>query len=171
MTIEVIGRKVNLKDSFKERVDKKLAKFSRLFHEDASATVTVTVEKDRQTVEVMIRADGMLFRAERTAKAMEEALDLVVDVLFNQIVRNKDRLERKMKVSFPEFNEEEILPAEEIDIVRRKSFSVKPMSVEEAILQMNMLGHQFFLYRDAVDNEINLVYVRRDGKYGVIVPE
>ena len=113
----------------------------------------------------------MLFRAERTAKAMEEALDLVVDVLFNQIVRNKDRLERKMKVSFPEFNEEELLPAEEIDIVRRKSFSVKPMSVEEAILQMNMLGHQFFLYRDAVDNEINLVYVRRDGKYGVIVPE
>ena len=96
MNIEVIGRKVNLKDSFKERVDKKLAKFSRLFHEDASATVTVTVEKDRQTVEVMIRADGVLFRAERTAKAMEEALDLVVDVLFNQIVRNKDRLERKM---------------------------------------------------------------------------
>ena len=172
MKIEIVGRKVTVKDSFKERVEKILKKFSKLFDDSATATVIVTVEKGRQTVEITIRQASAIFRAERTAEQMETALDLVTDVLFKQIVRNKDRLQDRMKMSFATFQESEAAePQDEFDIVRRKQFSLKPMSVEEAILQMNLIGHQFFLFRNAVDNEVNLVYARRDGKYGVIEPD
>ncbi len=140
MNIKIVGRKVNLRENFKELVQRKLSKFDRIFDEDADATVTVTLEKNRQTVEIMIKQRGMLYRAEATAPEMNEALDDVVAALGNQIAK-------------------------------RKTFYVKVMTVEEAILQMEMLGHTFFMYRDGDTGEIDVVYKRRDGKYGVLEPE
>lgn len=178
MNITIIGRKVNLKDNFRELTQRKLEKFDRIFDTDADAIVTVTVEKNRQTVEIMIKQRGMLYRAEATAPEMNEAIDDVISALGNQIRRNKKRLERAKKVqqfeltaAYDEVPEEPDETEEEFEIARRKSFFVKVMTVEEAILQMNMLGHTFFMFRDDASGEINVVYRRRDGKYGVLEPE
>lgn len=100
MKIAITSRKVNLRDNFKERVEKKLSKFNRIFDEDAQANVTVTLEKNRQTVEVTIRQNGMVYRAEQTAEEMNDALDAVIDVLGRQIRKNKCRLEKKCALLF-----------------------------------------------------------------------
>ena len=173
MNIKIVGRKVNLRENFKELVQRKLSKFDRIFDEDADATVTVTLEKNRQTVEIMIKQRGMLYRAEATAPEMNEALD-VVAALGNQIRRNKKRLERAQKmqpVELPDTYYDTPDEEDEPEIAKRKTFYVKVMTVEEAILQMEMLGHTFFMYRDGDTGEIDVVYKRRDGKYGVLEPE
>ncbi len=178
MKYNIIGRKVNLRDNFKERVYKKLGKFDKIFSDDAEAVVTVTVEKNRQTVEVMIRDNGMVYRAESTALEMNDALDSVVDILGGQIRKNKTKLSKKMKPdSFAQYFAEEedsgedMLEEEDYVVVKTKTFSVKPLSVEEAILQMNMIGHEFFMFRNAGSNEINVVYKRKNGTYGLLEPE
>ena len=174
MNIKIVGRKVNLRENFKELVQRKLSKFDRIFDEDADATVTVTLEKNRQTVEIMIKQRGMLYRAEATAPEMNEALDDVVAALGNQIRRNKKRLERAQKmqpVELPDTYYDMPDEEDEPEIAKRKTFYVKVMTVEEAILQMEMLGHTFFMYRDGDTGEIAVVYKRRDGKYGVLEPE
>ncbi len=178
MKYNIIGRKVNLKDNFKERVYKKLGKFEKIYSDDAEATVTVTVEKNRQTVEVTIRDNGMMYRAESTALEMNDALDAVVDILGGQIRKNKTKLSKKMKPDSFEayFADEDVDSDDELDdedyaVVKTKTFSVKPLSVEEAILQMNLIGHEFFMFRNANSNEINVVYKRKNGTYGLLEPE
>ena len=172
MNITVIGRKVNLRENFKELVQRKLQKFDRIFDADAEATVTVTLERNRQTVEITVKQRGMIYRAESSALEMNDALDDVVAALGRQIRKNKTRLERAKKVKEFELQDEYYdEPDEEIEIVKRKTFFVKTMNVEEAILQMNLLGHAFFMFRDEASGEINVVYKRNDGKYGVLEPE
>ena len=177
MKIAITSRKVNLRDNLKERVEKKLSKFNRIFDEDAQANVTVTLEKNRQTVEVTIRQNGMVYRAEQTAEEMNDALDAVVDVLGRQIRKNKCRLEKKMRAAVlddflaQEELDEDDMEEKEYEVVRSKRFPVKPLDVEEAILQMNMVGHQFYMYRNAETGEINVVYKRKDGTYGLLEPE
>ncbi len=173
MKITVVGRKVNLRDNFKGLVEKKLSKFDRIFDEDAEATVTVTVERNRQTVEITIKQRGLIYRAEETAPEMNDALDGVVAALGRQIRRNKTRLEKSKKVQ-PNFDLADTYfeePDEEINVVKTKSFFVEVMTPEEAILQMNLLNHQFFLFREDEDGEINVVYRRRDGNYGLLKPQ
>ena len=172
MNITVIGRKVNLRENFKELVQRKLQKFDRIFDADAEATVTVTLERNRQTVEITVKQRGMIYRAESSSLEMNDALDDVVAALGRQIRKNKTRLERAKKVKEFELQDEYYdEPDEEIEIVKRKTFFVKTMTVEEAILQMNLLGHAFFMFRDEASGEINVVYKRNDGKYGVLEPE
>lgn len=179
MKYNIIGRKVNLKDNFKERVYKKLGKFEKIYSENAEATVTVTVEKNRQTVEVTIRDEGMMYRAESTALEMNDALDAVIDILGGQIRKNKAKLSKKMKAdSFEQYfaedegsDDEEVMVDDDYAVVRTKSFSVKPLSVEEAILQMNLIGHEFFMFRNSITNEINVVYKRKGGTYGLLEPK
>lgn len=178
MKITITGRKVNLRDSFKEKVEKKLSKFERFFGEDADANVTVTLEKNRQTVEITVRSRGYIYRAEQTSLEMEEALDKAVERLSGQIRKNKTRLDKRLKadpaaaVYAPlEENEPEVAEETEFQIVRSKKFAVKPMDIDEAILQMNMLGHEFFMFRNIDTNEINVVYKRVDGNYGLLEPE
>lgn len=173
MKITVIGRKVNLRNNFKDLVERKLQKFDRIFDPDAEATVTVTMEKNRQTVEITVEQRGMIYRAEDTALEMNEALDHVMAALGRQIRKNKTRLERMKKMApDAEFAEEYYdLPDEEPEIVREKRFFVEIMTPEEAILQMELLGHEFFLFRDDESGEVNVVYRRKDGSYGLLIPE
>ena len=179
MRYNIIGRKVNLRDNFKERVYKKLGKFEKIYSEDAEAVVTVTVEKNRQTVEVTIRDNGMTYRAESTALEMNDALDQVVDILGGQIRKNKTKLSKKMRSdSFEQYFAEEEVSDDEIvlgnddyTVVKTKSFSVKPLSVEEAILQMNLIGHEFFMFLNSNTNAINVVYKRKGGTYGLLEPK
>ncbi len=171
MNITITARKTTVKDSFKEKVEKKLSKFDRFF-DDAKASVTVTNEKNRETVEVTIRSKSLIFRAEKTTEDRSESLDCVVDLLFKQIVKNKSKLEDKMKSSA--FDGLEACDSdnseEAYNIVKHKKFPVSPMSVEEAVLQMNMLGHQFFMFESSETGEINVVYHRNNGDYGLLEP-
>lgn len=169
MDITIIGRKVTLKNTFKERAEKKLEKLERYFEEDAQAFVTVSVEKERQTVEVTVKSKGMIYRAEETSKDMLASFDEAVSALVRQINKNKTRLEKHLKEgAFEGAAEVEMEPA--YGEVRHKRFSVKPMNLEEAILQMNLLGHEFFTFLDDESDSISVVYKRRGGGYGVLEP-
>lgn len=176
MKVTIIGRKVTLRNNFKELVAKKLSRFDRIFDEDTEAKTVVTVEKNRQTVEITIRSREMIYRAEASADEMNAALDEVVDSLGSQIRRNKKRLEQKLRVSAFDASEEPSAAEKETGeesyrVVRTKHFAVKPMSVEEAILQMELLEHQFFLFRNEETTEINVVYRRKDGGFGLLEPD
>lgn len=172
MNINITARNTGIKDSFRARVEKKLSKFDKFFGGDAHSQVTVIHSGDHETVEITIKAEGLVFRAERTADEREEALEAAIDSLFRQIVKNKNKLEKRMKsASFtPEFVEEMYEP-DEYKVVKTKRFPLKPMDVDEAILQMNMLEHEFFVFRNAGTGEVNVVYKRRDGNYALIEPE
>lgn len=172
MRVNITARNTGIKDSFRARAEKKLAKFDKFFGGNAQAQVTVIHSGDHETVEVTIKSEGLFFRAERTADEREDALEAVIDSLFRQIVKNKSKLEKRMKsASFtPEFVEEMDEP-EEYRVVKTKRFPVKPMEVDEAILQMNMLDHTFFVFRSAESGQINVVYKRHDGNYALIEPE
>lgn len=172
MKITVSGRKVKLRNNFKELVERKLQKFDRIFDSDAEADVTVTLEKNRQTVEITVKQRGMIYRAEETAAEMNEALDHVVASLGRQIRKNKTRLEKLQKMNPAELVDDYYeMPDEEPEILREKHFFVEVMTPEEAVLQMELLGHQFFLFRDDESGEVNVVYRRKDGSYGLLVPE
>lgn len=176
MNITINGRKVNLKDNFKERVEKKLSKFDKIFGDSANANVTVTLEKNRQTVEVTIRHNGVVYRAENTCDEMNEALDNVIDIIAGQIRKNKSKLEKRFRSnSISEYLMDESPveehSASEYKVVKSKQFPVKPLDIEEAILQMNLIGHQFFMFRNFDTNEVNVVYRRKNGTYGLLEPE
>lgn len=171
MNINITARNTSIKDSFRARVEKKLSKFDKFFGDGAQAQVTVIHSGDHETVEVTIKAEGLFFRAERTSDEREEALEAVVDSLFRQIVKNKNKLSKRMKAAItPEFVED-VYEADEYRVVKTKRFPMKPMEVEEAILQMNMLDHEFFVFQNAASGEVNVVYKRRDGDYALIEPE
>lgn len=179
MEIKYIARDTAVRDSFKEKAEKKLKKYDKFFGDDASATVTVINQNDRETVEIMISAEGMFFRSEKTTSDRLDSLEAATDALTKQIVKNKKKLERKFKscdhepVFEDEFEDVKIEEDEgkEYGIVRTKRFRVDAMDPQEAILQMNMLGHSFFLFKDTKTEEINLVYKRDDGNYGLLIPE
>ena len=172
MKITIVS-KANIKDPFRERAEKKLQKLDRFFDSGAEAVVKVSFNKDMETVEVTIRSQGLIFRAERTTEDKFASLEAVVDILTKQIVRNKTKLEKKMKTA-PDFEVLEFtddFTEEPQTIVKTKHYTVRPMGEEEAILQMDMLGHQFFLFRSTDGGDIHVLYRRRDGQYGLIIPE
>lgn len=171
MNITITSRKTSIKDSFRERVEKKLSKLDRFFDDTADAVVTVTSEGDRETVEVTVRAGGMYYRSEKTTGDRMDSLEAVVDLLVKQIVKNKSKLEQRLRDSaFDKRYNDPVEITEDYQVVRTKRFPVKPMSVEEAILQMNMLGHSFFMFRDGHTGEICVVYKRKGDSYGLIEP-
>ncbi len=173
MKITYTARKVNLRDNFKERVEKKLKKFEKIFSEDATANVVVTLNKNNQTVEITIKDNSMIYRAEKTQLEMNDALDKCIDVLGRQLRKNKAKLEKKLKSgSIDDLFE---APADDVDeeeykLVRTKRIPLKPVTVDEAILQMNLIGHKFYMFTNVDTNEVNVVYTRDDGAYGLLEP-
>ena len=172
MNITIIGRKCTPRDAFKEKAEKKLAKVDKFFSSEADAKITATVEKSYQTVEITVNAGGMVFRAQEKADTIDDALDNCVDNLIRRIRKNKTKLEKRLKgASFDNFPaEEDVAEETEFELVRTKAVSVKPQSVEEAILQMNMLGHEFYMFTNSAADLISLVYKRQDGGYGLLEP-
>ena len=172
-------KKVTLNDSIKDYAEKKISKLDRYFREeDTSASVTFSVEKDHLcTVEITIRGAGPLLRAQTEAPDgdMRGAIDAAVGYIERQILKNKTRLSKRLRSEgFPPAaapDDFEIAEEKEFNIVRTKRFSVKPMSAEEAILQMNLLGHSFFVYRDSENESLCIVYQRKNGGYGLIVTD
>ena len=172
MNITIIGRKCTPRESFKERAEQKLRKVEKFFGPDADAKVTASAEKNDKAVEITLSKGGYIFRAQERSQDMEDALDKCVDSLIRQIRKNKTRLERRIhEVSFDEvFNAVEEEEEPDFEVVRTKSVIVKPESVEEAILQMNLLGHQFYMFRNSETDLLNVVYKRKDGGYSVLEP-
>lgn len=173
MNIAIFGRKCSPRENFKERAEKKLAKVDRFFSEEADAKITVTVEKSFQTVEITVNNGGMVFRAQEKAENMNDALDKCVDTLIRRIRKNKTKLEKRLRSgAFDDTaaDGEEIAEESDFELVRTKAVAVKPQSVEEAILQMNLLGHEFYMFTNAETDAISVVYKRKDGGYGLLEP-
>lgn len=176
MKFNIIARRYDLTDKIREYIEKKLSKLDKFFKEEASARVVLGTIKDNDYIEAQINAGGMIFRAEVEDKEILAAIDRIVDVIERQIRKNKTRLAKKIKPTATEDNRlisgasfvDDDEPAGEFEIVKKKRFAVKPMSAEEAILQMKLLGHSFFVFKNIETNEMNVVYERKDGKYALI---
>ena len=175
MKITYVARKVTLRDNFKELVERKLSKLEKIFSDSAQATVVVTLEKNRQTVEITIKDSSMVYRAESTMPEMNDALDKVIDVLQRQLRKHKTRLSKRLRTGsldelFVDTDQSDEDVSDELSLVRRKQVSLKPISATEAILQMEMTGHKFYMFLNADTDEINVVYARDDGAYGLLEP-
>lgn len=173
MKTEFVGRKVELKPAFCDKAKKRVEKLERFFSPEAQAHITVTVGKDFQTVEATIRDKGFVVRSERTGEKMETALDAAFDLITRRIVKNKRRLETKLhRADFSGFADIDMSETEEdFTVIREKRFAVKPCTVEDAILEMNMLGHEFYTFCNDQSGAIEVCYRRKDGSYGVLIPE
>ena len=162
---------MTVRPSLKELTEKKLAKFDRIFGEDAEVIVVYSCRHDLQYIEITIRYNGTLFRSEEGADTFQTAIDRATEALERQMRKNKTRLEKRFRPGMLADLEEDDIEEEGEFRIRTKTFPVKPMSVEEAILQMNLLEHQFFVFRDDQTEQTCVVYRRKDGDYGLIQPQ
>ncbi|MCX8129204.1 MAG: ribosome-associated translation inhibitor RaiA [Clostridia bacterium] len=175
MKFIVSGKNIEVTEALKEKVISKMGKLEKFFNPGTEVHVTMSVQKNRQILEVTIPFNGVVLRAEEANDDMYASIDKVIDVLERQIRKNKTRLEKKLhETAFVIDNfaiKEDIAEEHEFKVVRSKRFAIKPMDVEEAVLQMNLLGHEFFVFSNADTNAVNVVYKRKDGNYGLIEPE
>lgn len=175
MKTTIVGRKCTPKESFKDHAEKKLAKIDKLFGGEGSAKITASVNKNNTTtVELTVQNGGLFFRSQATDKDMTVALDKCVDNIIRQIRKNKTKVEKKIKSgNFDAIVEDSVNVEEEVEykIVRQKNVVIKPQTVDEAILQMNLLDHDFYLFENIDTGDINVVYTRNEGGYGVLEPE
>ena len=171
MKTNIYTRKVTLRDEKKEMLVKKIDKLGKFFNDDAEADIVVSTQRDKMIVEVTIRTTDMIYRAEERNDEVYNAADEIVESIERQIRKNKTRLAKRLREGrIPEFD---IAPFQEeaeseIKIVKTKTHHVKPMSAEEAVLQMNLLGHEFFVFLNADTDTTDIVYKRKDGNYGLI---
>ncbi len=173
MKITIVGRQLNVFEDTKAMIEKKLAKLDKFFRDgSAEAVVTLSRKRNTSTLEVTINASGTLFRSEVDADDFRIAMDETIDRIERQIRKNKTRLAKRLRETafIPE-----PLPAEEIEedpglIIRIKQFEYQPMTAEEAIMQMNLLGHSFYIFNDMDTGDTCVVYTRKDGTYGLIEP-
>ncbi|MCI7469723.1 MAG: ribosome-associated translation inhibitor RaiA [Lachnospiraceae bacterium] len=178
MKINITGKNIELTDGLKTAVNDKLSKLDKYFTDDTTVNVTLSVEKDRQKIEVTIPIKGQIIRSEQVSNDMYVSIDLVEEVIERQLRKYRTKLVSKQnepKEFFQEdFIEEDDNDDEEdsqIKIKRTKHFGIKPMYPEDACVQMELLGHDFFVFRNAETDEVNVVYKRRGNTYGLIEPE
>ena len=174
MNIIISGKNIDVMEGLREAVKDKLGKLERYFNESTEVHVTLSVEKERQKIEVTIPMKGNIVRAEQVSSDMYCSIDLVEEIIERQLRKYKNKLVEK-KQQAASFNQEYLDNSyeeeEEIKIIRNKRFEVKPMDAEEACVQMELLGHSFFVFRNAETDEINVVYKRKGNTYGIIEPE
>lgn len=172
MKTRIVGKNLEITEALKGVVEKKVSKLEKYFSESVSSTITLSVEKNLQKVEVLIPFNSVMLRAEEKDGDMYAAIDLVIDKLEGQIRKQKTKLLRRQHDNslrfsnikdYEDYNEEG-----EPKIVKTKRFDIKPMSTEEAVLQMELLGHDFFVFTNGNTEEVNVVYKRKDGNYGLI---
>lgn len=171
LKVTISARKMQVPQSFPEYAEERLeSKLSKFFGDDADAKITLTEHKEQIILELTVKYNNMIYRAERTAEDKNDALDSAIDKIIRQIRKNKTKIEKRLKeTAFKELAAE---PVDEVDyeVIKHKTFVMRPMDVEEAILQMNMLGHSFFMFSNAKTGSTNVVYKREDGNYAVLEP-
>ena len=171
----ITGRNIDITEGLRNAVLEKIGKLERYFTPATEVHVTLSVEKDRQKIEVTIPVKGSIIRSEQVSSDMYVSIDLVEEVIERQLRKYKNKLVAKHQESGvfqPEFFEKEEAPEEnEIKIVRTKKFGIKPMFPEDACVQMELTGHDFFVFCNAETDEVNVVYRRKNGTFGLIEPE
>ncbi len=171
MKVTIAAKKLNISQAFTEYAEQKLnAKLDRFFPEEAEAKITLAERRDMIILELTVKYNGIIYRAEQTAKDKNDALDVTVDRIIRQIRKQKTKVEKSLRADAfigldPEPEEQEY------EVIRYKTFEVRPMTVDEAILQMNLLDHAFFMFKNAETGLINVVYRRDEGNYSVLVPD
>ena len=173
MKITIYGKQMTVRESLKLAIEKKLAKFDRFFGENAEANVTCKVRKGVKIIEITVNYGGTTFRSEEECETFITALDRAAEGLEKQMRKNKTRLEKLMKrdAFVIEVGDDDEYVEEDDFEIRTKTFPFKPMTPEEAILQMNLVGHSFYAFIDSESGETCVVYKRKEGSYGLIVPE
>ena len=170
----ISGRNIDVTEGLKSAIYEKLGKLERYFTPETEVHVTFSVEKDRQKVEVTIPMKGNIVRAEQVSPDMYASIDMIEEIIERQLRKYKNKLvdQKQSAMSLSQaFIAEEEVEEEEIVISKVKKFPMKPMDAEEACVQMELLGHAFFAFRNAETDEINVVYKRKNGTYGIIEPE
>ncbi|MDD6380750.1 MAG: ribosome-associated translation inhibitor RaiA [Lachnospiraceae bacterium] len=177
MKINITGKNIELTDGLKTAVNDKLSKLDKYFTDDTTVNVTLSVEKDRQKIEVTIPIKGQIIRSEQVSNDMYVSIDLVEEVIERQLRKYRTKLVAKQNEP-KEFFQEDFIEEDndddedsQIKIKRTKHFGIKPMYPEDACVQMELLGHDFFVFRNAETDEVNVVYKRRGNTYGLIEPE
>lgn len=172
MNVKVLGKDIKITKALKEVIEKKLNKLDKYFKPEVEAHVTLSVIKNTHSIEITIPFNGVFLRAEEKGDDMYVASDLILDKLERQIRKQKTRMERRLQGTSLRYD---MIPVEKVEdepkIVKTKKFAIKPMSAEEAVLQMDLIGHNFFVFLNADTEEVDVVYKRKDGNYGLIEPE
>ena len=175
MNYIISGKNIEVTEGLKSAIYDKLGRLEKFFTEDTDVQVTFSVEKERQKIEVTIPMKGHIIRAEQSSDDMYVSIDLVVEVIERQVTRYKKKIvDKEQNAAFFRddfFNVDDDADDEEIKIIRSKRFAVKPMYPEDACIQMELLGHNFFVFRNAETEEVNVVYKRKGNTYGLIEPE
>lgn len=176
MSINVKGRNVDVTPAMKDYVEKKIAKITKQFKAVGDITAVLKIEHGYHIAEITVPANGILLRAQESTKDMYSSIDLVVEKIERQIHKYKTRLMKRKYSNFADVPANVPAPAGveedgEFEIIKNKKFTLRPMNVEEAILQMNLLNHDFFVFYDPELDGVNVVYRRKDGKYGLLSPE
>ena len=173
MRVTVIGKNINVTPALKEIIEKKISKLDRYFNPDVEARATLSVQRNRQIFEVTIPFNGVVLRCEEATDDMYKSIDLVENKLERQIRKQRTKLSRRNNSSLKFANIEEVAVEDEEktgEIVKNKKFNIKPMTAED-ILQMELVEHDFFVFKDADTNNINVIYKRKDGNYGILEPD
>ena len=168
------GRGTNVTDGLRNAIEEKLGNLEHYFTQDTEVHVTLKVEKDRQKVEVTVPVKGHIIRAEQVSDDMYVSIDLIEDIIERQLRRYKTKIvDSKQSASnfTSAFMQDDDYEDEDVKVIRTKRFAVKPMDPEEACVQMELLNHSFYVFRNAETDEVNVVYKRKNGDYGLIEPE
>ena len=160
MKFVIVGKNIEVTPGLRSAVEEKIGKLERYFNPETEAHVTLSVEKERQKIEVTIPVKGSIIRSEQVSNDMYVSIDLVEEII-----------ERQLKKYKQEFIEKEYMEDEEVKIIRTKKFDIKPMYPEDACVQMELLGHSFFVFCNAETDQVNVVYKRKGNTYGLIEPE
>lgn len=170
----ISGRNIDVTEGLKSAIHEKIGKLERYFTPDTEVHVTLSVEKERQKIEITIPMKGNIVRAEQVSSDMYVSIDLVEEVIERQLRKYKNKLvdQQQTATSLSKaFIEEDVGEDDEIKIIRSKRFAIKPMDPEEACLQMDLIGHNFYVFRNAATDEVNVVYKRKGNTFGLIEPE
>ena len=170
MKTTYVTKKLSLSEKEKQLVERKMLKLDKFFTAEAEAAITFTVVREEVTVEVTLKDHGMIFRGERSAIDKMLALDEIIDLLIRQVRKNKTRLSKSLYAGDPGFEPWED-GEDDFNLVRTKEVFLRPMDLNEAILQMNLLDHNFFMFLDSETEKVSVVYRRKDGQYGLIRSE
>lgn len=174
MKFIIVGKNIEVTPGLHSAVEEKIGKLERYFNPETEVHVTLSVEKERQKIEVTIPVKGNIIRSEQVSNDMYVSIDLVEEVIERQLKKYKNKIiAQKQSASFfkKDFIEKEYMDDEEIQIIRTKKFDIKPMYPEDACIQMELLGHSFYVFCNAETDQVNVVYKRKGNTYGLIEPE
>ncbi len=174
MKFVIVGRNIEVTPGLKAAVEDKIGKLEKYFNPDTEVHVTLSVEKDRQKIEVTIPVKGSIIRSEQVSNDMYVSIDLVEEIIERQLKKYKNKIvdKKQAAASFSQmYVENDYMDDEEVQIVRTKKFDIKPMYPEDACIQMELLGHSFFVFCNAETDQVNVVYKRKGDTYGLIEPE